>query len=197
MMQIIHAYYPAVYENGAGLYIPKPYAFKRHPSITPGILTRLTRFQTALHDALVASDLAYVQLGKSASLSVCPRPGTALRHVSSEVRRLTADFGDEFSVEDAAACVNVIIRDIDTAEGVRWLSRETGISLAAMAEVGNSPGDVSFMRSAAWSGAPSNAHASVKEIAHDTSPYADGLGLVDILAKLFRLEPETDNSGIS
>jgi hypothetical protein len=191
-MQIIHGYYPAVYESGAGLYLPKPYGFKWHPSITRGILTRLTRFQTVLHDALVDTEQVYFQPGKSASLSVFPHPGIPLRHVSSEVSRLARDFGDELSVDEAATCVNVIIRNLDKAEGVRWLSRETGISLGAMAAVGDSPGDVSFMRLAAWSGAPANAHASLKEMARYTSPYADGLGLVDILAKLFSPEPEND-----
>ena len=34
-MQAVHGYYPAVYENGAGLYIPMPYGFKWHPAIAP------------------------------------------------------------------------------------------------------------------------------------------------------------------
>ena len=130
-----------------------------------------------LHDALVDTEQVYFQPGKSASLSVFPRPGIPLRHVSSEVSRLARDFGDEFGVDEAATCVNVIIRNIDKAEGVRWLSREISVSLGAMAAVGDSPGDVSFMRLTAWSGAPANAHASVKKIAHYTSPYEDGLGL--------------------
>jgi len=147
---------------------------------------QLMRFQTVLHDTLVATEQAYLQPGKSASLSVFPRPGVALWQVSDEVSRLARDFGGEFSVEEAATYVNVIIRGIDKAEGVRWLSRETGIPLGDMAAVGDAPSDVPFMRLSAWSGAPANAHASVKQIAHYTSPYEDGLGLVDILARLPR-----------
>jgi hydroxymethylpyrimidine pyrophosphatase-like HAD family hydrolase len=127
LMQAIHGRYPAVYENGAGLYIPEPYGFKCHPAITRDIQIQLMRFQTVLHDALVATEQAYFQPGKSASLSVFPRTGVALRQVSAEASRLARDFGGEFSVEEAATCVNVIIRGIDKAEGVRWLSRQTGI----------------------------------------------------------------------
>lgn len=140
---------------------------------------------------------AYFQPGKSASLSVFPCAGIPLRHVSSEVNRRVRDLGDDFSVDEAATCVNVLIRTIDKAEGMRWLSRETGISLGGMAAVGDSPGDASFMQLAAWSGAPANAHASVKEIAYYTSPYEDGLGLVDILEKLLTSEPEDNSEKIS
>jgi hypothetical protein len=42
------------------------------------------------------------------------------------------------------------------------------------------------MRLLGWMAAPANAQASVKQLAHYTSPYEDGLGLVDILARLPR-----------
>jgi hypothetical protein len=186
LMQAIHGNYPAVYENGAGLYSPMPYGFKWHPAITRDLQVRLIRFQTVLHDALVDSEQAYFQPGKSASLSLFPCPGVALQQVFAEASRLARGFGDGFSIEAAATCVNVILRGIDKAEGVQWLSRETGIPLGDMAGVGDSPSDVRFMQLLGWSAAPTNAHESVKQIAHYTSPYEDGLGLVDILARLPR-----------
>jgi HAD superfamily hydrolase (TIGR01484 family) len=186
LMQVIHGRYPAICENGAGLYIPEPYGFTWHPAITSTIQSRFRRFQSVLHVALVAADLAYFQPGKSASLSLFPQPGVPLRKVYEEADRLARNFGGEFAVEQAATCVNVVVRGIDKAEGVRWLAGQTGISLGAMAAVGDSPSDVPFMRLAAWSGAPANAHAAVRQIAHYTSPYEDGPGLVDILARLPR-----------
>jgi hydroxymethylpyrimidine pyrophosphatase-like HAD family hydrolase len=186
LMQAIHGHYPAVYENGAGLYIPKPYGFKWHPAITRDLQERLIRFQAVLHDALVDTEQAYFQPGKSASLSLFPCPGVALRQVFTEASRLARGFGDEFSIEEAATCVNVILRGIDKGEGVRWLSAESGIPLDDMAGVGDSPSDVRFMQLLGWSAAPANAHASVKQIAYYTSPYEDGTGLVDILTRLPR-----------
>ena len=186
LMQAIHGYYPAVYENGAGLYSPMPYGFKWHPAITRDLQIRLMRFQTVLQNVLVDTELAYFQPGKSASLSLFPCPGVALRQVFAEASRLARGADGEFSIEEAATCVNVILRGIDKGEGVRWLSRESGIRLDDMAGVGDSPSDVRFMQLLGWSAAPTNAHASVKQIAHYTSPYEDGRGLVDILARLPR-----------
>jgi hydroxymethylpyrimidine pyrophosphatase-like HAD family hydrolase len=188
LMQAIHGRYPAVYENGAGLYIPEPYGFKWHPAITEKTQAQLTRLQTVLHHVLVAADLAYFQPGKSASLSLFPRTSVPLRKLYDEADRLARAFGGACIVEEAATCVNVIVRGIDKAEGVLWLSRETGIPLSAMAGVGDSASDMKFMHLLGWSGAPANAHASVKQIAHYTSPYADGPGLVDILARMMRPE---------
>jgi hydroxymethylpyrimidine pyrophosphatase-like HAD family hydrolase len=186
LMQAIHGYSPAVYENGAGLYSPMPYGFKWHPAITRDLQVRLMRVQSLLHDALVDTEQAYFQPGKPASLSVFPCPGVALRQVFAEVSRLARGFGDEFSIKEAATCVNVILRGIDKAEGVQWLSGETGIPLGDMAGVGDSPSDVGFMQLLGWSAAPANAHASVKQIARYTSPYEDGrgLGLISI-SRLF------------
>jgi hydroxymethylpyrimidine pyrophosphatase-like HAD family hydrolase len=118
-MQAIHSYYPAISENGAGLFVPEPYGFKWHPAI-------------------------------------------------------------------ATATLNMIVRGIDKAEGVRWLARGTGIPLGDMAGVGDSESDLKFMRLLRWMATPANAHASVKQLAHHTPPYEDGPGSVDILARIPR-----------
>ena len=184
LMQVIHGFYPAIYEHGAGLYIPVPYGFKWHPSLTAAVHMQLLQLHSLLHDALVATDRAYFQPGKSASLSLFARPGVSLDEVCREAARLAHQFGDTFLVEAGATCVNVLVRGLDKAEGVRWLSRETGISLQEMAGVGDAQGDMPFMQLLGWAAAPANAHAAVKQMAHYTSPYEDGQGLVDILARL-------------
>jgi hydroxymethylpyrimidine pyrophosphatase-like HAD family hydrolase len=180
LMQAIHGFYPAVYEHGAGLYIPEPYGFKLHPVHTPGIQAQLME----LHAGLVATHLAYFQPGKSASLSLFARAGVTMQEVAHTAERLARQWGDTFLVEEGATCVNVMVRGLDKAEGVRWLARETGIPLYAMAGVGDATGDMAFMQLVGWSAAPANAQASVKQIAHYTSPYEYGRGLMDILTRL-------------
>jgi hydroxymethylpyrimidine pyrophosphatase-like HAD family hydrolase len=186
LMQAIHSDHPAIYENGAGLFVPEPYGFKWHPAITPATQARLAQLQSVLHEALVAADLAYFQPGKTASLSLFPHHGIPLGTIAEAAGRVARDFGGEFIVEESATCLNVIVRGIDKAEGVCWLARETGIPLRAMAGVGDSESDLKFMQLLGWMAAPANAHASVKQLAHYTSPYEDGPGLVDILARLPR-----------
>ena len=184
LMQIIHGFYPAIYEHGAGLYIPTPYGFTWHPSLTPAVQAQLMQLHSILHDALVATDRAYFQPGKSASLSLFARPGVSLHEVYREAERLAHQCGDAFLVELGATCVNIMVRGLDKAEGVRWLSRETAIPLQEMAGVGDAQGDIAFMQLLGWAAAPANAHAAVKQMAHYTSAYEDGRGLVDILERI-------------
>jgi hydroxymethylpyrimidine pyrophosphatase-like HAD family hydrolase len=191
LTQIIHGFYPVVYEHGAGLYLPEPYGFKWHPTLTPAVHMQLMQLHSLLHDALVATGRAFFQPGKSVSFSLFARPGVPLHEVGNEAARLAHQFGDTFLVEAGATCVNVLVRGLDKAEGVRWLSRETGISLAGMAGVGDAPGDIPFMQLLAWAAAPANAHATVKQMAHYTSAYEDGQGLVDIVTRVLHLHDPT------
>src|SRR5215831_7040108 len=189
LMQAIHGFYPAIYEHGAGLYMPAPYGFKAHPVLTPAMQAQLMELYAVLHAALVATDLAYFQPGKSASFSLFPGAGVTMHKVACTAERLVRQWGDTFLVEAGATCVNVMVRGLDKAEGVRWLARETGIPLHAMAGVGDATGDMPFMQLVGWSAAPANAQTAVKQMAHYTSPYEDGRGFMDILTKI-PLSPE-------
>jgi hydroxymethylpyrimidine pyrophosphatase-like HAD family hydrolase len=184
LVQALHGFYPAIYEHGAGLYVPEPYGFKAHPALTPTVQTQLIQLQTVLHNALVATDLATIQPGKVASLSLFARPGISLAEVTRLADRLAHQYGAAFLVEEGVSCVNVMVRGLDKAEGVRWLAHETGIPLQHMAGVGDATGDMPFMQLMGWSAAPANALAAVKRVAHYTSPYEHGQGLLDILARV-------------
>jgi hydroxymethylpyrimidine pyrophosphatase-like HAD family hydrolase len=142
------------------------------------------QLHAALHQVLVATGLAYLQPGKSASLSLFASAGVSLRALSRQASALAREFGNTFRVETGATCVNILVRGFDKAAGVRWLARETGIPLSHMAGVGDARSDLPFMRLLGWSGAPANAQASVKQAVHYTSPYDNGQGLVDILGRL-------------
>jgi hypothetical protein len=187
LMQAIHGFTPAVYEHGAGLFIPEPYGFKWHPVLTPSMQMQLMQLQASLHQALIATGLAYLQPGKSASLSVFAAASMSLQGLSRQTSRLVREFGSTFRVETGATCVNIMVRGLDKAAGVRWLARETAIPLRHMAGVGDARGDIKFMRLLGWSGAPANAHATVKQAVHYTSPYDNGQGLLDILTQLLEV----------
>ncbi|HEY7495221.1 MAG TPA: HAD hydrolase family protein, partial [Candidatus Tectomicrobia bacterium] len=157
------------------------------PALTPAVQTRLMHLQTVLHNALVATGLATIQPGKVASLSLFACPGIPLAEVTHMASQLAHQCGDTFLVEAGVSCVNVMVRGLDKAEGVRWLAHETGIPLQHMAGVGDATGDVPFMQLMGWSAAPANALAAVKRIAHYTSPYENGQGLLDILGRILAI----------
>ena len=75
---------------------------------------------------------------------------------------------------------------INKGQGVRWLSEETGISLAHMWGIGDSTSDLKFLELVGRSAAPANAAAEVQAAVGYVSPYRDGDGVVDILRRWAR-----------
>jgi 3-deoxy-D-manno-octulosonate 8-phosphate phosphatase (KDO 8-P phosphatase) len=76
-----------------------------------------------------------------------------------------------------------VLDGIDKGAGVEWLSRETGVPLAQMAGIGDSPGDLPYLRRVGFSAAPANATDDVKRTVQYVSPFKDSKGVVDILLR--------------
>jgi hydroxymethylpyrimidine pyrophosphatase-like HAD family hydrolase len=81
----------------------------------------------------------------------------------------------------ASQALNIYPKIINKGTGLQWLSEETGISALEMAGVGDSDGDVDFLRLVASPAAPENSTSAVKAIVHYVSAYQTAAGLADIL----------------
>jgi hydroxymethylpyrimidine pyrophosphatase-like HAD family hydrolase len=79
--------------------------------------------------------------------------------------------------------VDIVLDGIDKGAGVEWLARETGIPLAHIAGIGDSSGDLPFLRRVGSSAAPANATDDVKRATQYVSPFENGRGVVDILSR--------------
>jgi HAD superfamily hydrolase (TIGR01484 family) len=180
-MQAIGAFLPGIYENGCGLYFPDGFRFVEHPSITSSMREALAAAKAMLHAQVVKAGLGYFQPGKEVSLSLFPLPGTSLHRLLQAVTDALSDHAAWFTVQTSAACVDVTPAGIDKGVGVRWLSEETGIPLAHIGGIGDSTGDLAFLRLVEKSAAPANATDEVQSAVGCVSPFADGDGVVDIL----------------
>ena len=182
-MQAIGAYLPGIYENGCGLYFPQGYRFVEHPSITRSLREALAAAKATLYRQVVAPGLGYFQPGKETSLTLYPLPGTGVDHLRAAVAQALAAHGagDQVTVQASVSCVDVTPAGIDKGTGVRWLSEEVEIPLADLGGVGDSTGDLKFLRLVGHSAAPANATAEVKASVNYVSPSSYGEGVVDIL----------------
>ena len=183
LMQAIGAYLPGVYENGCGLYFPEGYRFVEHPSITTPMREALVAAKATLYRQVVTPGLGYFQPGKETSLTLYPQAGIGVGHLQESVLEALSghDVADLVTVQASATCVDVTPAGIDKGAGVRWLSEEVGIPLAAMGGIGDSASDIKFLRLVGHPAAPANAAAEVKVSAGYVSLYEDGDGVVDIL----------------
>jgi len=181
LMQAIGAHLPGIYENGCGLYFPDTYRFTEHPRVTEAVRELLIAARATLYRSAVAPGLGYFQPGKEASLTLYPLPGTSVAGLREAVADALSGHADAFAVQASVSCVDVTPAGIDKGAGVRWLSEQTGIALADMGGIGDSPGDLAYLRLVGRSAAPANAAAGVQASVAYVSPYGDGDGVVDIL----------------
>lgn len=183
LMQAIDATYPAVYENGCGLYYPQSYRFQEHPAINAQVREALLRAATRLRRQVVEPGLGYFQPGKQVSLTLYPLPGTSLVTLHQIVSDILGAAGGHLAVHASVSCVDVTPAGIDKGTGVQWLSEETGIPLGAIGGIGDSISDLAFLRLVGRSAAPANAATEVKDLVGMVASMPNGDGVVEILGR--------------
>lgn len=181
VLQAIEGWQPALYENGAGMYFPQGYQFKPSPLITPAQRATLTEILRQLDEAVVRPGLAYWQPGKQICHTLFAHPPHTIAAIQPLVSEIVIAISPDFLAVPAVLALNIHPAGVDKGSGLRWLSQETGIALAEMAGVGDSSGDVDFLRLVGRPAAPGNATADVKTVAHYVSSPENAAGLLDIL----------------
>ena len=181
VMQAIDGWQPALYESGAGLYFPQTYQFKAAPTLTPTHLLKLRVAVERLDRVVVQSGRAYWQPGKSVCYTLFAHPPLTIADLMPEVEAIVAKVSAEFVVTPASLALNIHPMGIDKSAGLQWLAHVTGIDPGEMGGVGDSAGDVDFLRWVGYSAAPANATDGVKAVVGYVSAHPNTAGLHDIL----------------
>ena len=181
VMQAIDGWQPALYENGAGLYFPQNYEFRVTPLLTSPIKSQLRALIDLLDKEIVQKDKAYWQPGKTVCYTLFALGDYSVEALAEEVSTLAEDVSENLAVSIAGQALNIYPRMITKGSGLEWLAEETGIAFTEMGGIGDSDGDIDFMRLLAYPAAPENATVGVKAIAAYVSGYQTAAGLHDIL----------------
>jgi hypothetical protein len=178
---MIGGWQPALYESGAGLYFPQTYQFQTSPHLTPEHLAGLRTIVERLDRALVQKGQAYWQPGKSVCYTLFAHAPLTVADLLPKVEAIVEDISTEFVVTLASLALNVHPKGIDKGTGLRWLAQMTGIDPSEMGGVGDSAGDIDFLRLVGGAAAPANATTEVKAVVDYVASKADGVGLQEIL----------------
>lgn len=181
VMQMIAGWQPALYESGAGLYLPQGYQFRTNPGLTPEHMALLRQALDLLDRDLVTPGRAYWQPGKVVCHSLLAQPPLTAAELLPEVEAVVARLTDRIAVSRAGITINIHPAGIDKGSGLEWLAGVTGINPADMAGVGDSTADIDFLRLVGYAAAPANARDEVKAAVGYVSPQPDAAGLHDIL----------------
>ena len=159
MMQALDVRLPASFENGAGLATRHPYEAWLLPEAEAG--------REALAEAsrlLEERDDVFLQLGKVASLSVfASDDGRTVDDLAAQLRTLLAEQALPLEVDPSTDCVNLLLPGLDKAVGLAALCETLDLPELAVAGIGDSVGDVGWLRRCGVSLAPAGAVPEVRE----------------------------------
>lgn len=179
MLQAIDGHLPAVFENGAGLYVPDTYRFLPHPALSDGRLIPAVREK--LEETIVKSGAAYFQPGKEYSLTLFASDPEDTGRLYELAAAALGDLNQTVDLVYSTSCLNVLPKHVDKGKGIQFLAAETGVDLSHMLGVGDSDVDLQFLSIVGYSAAPANANPGVKSAVGYVSPFRTGKGIRDIL----------------
>ena len=181
VMQMLHGWQPALFENGAGLYFPQTYQFVTTPLLTSERVLRLQDVVQEIGKQIVQTGDASWQPGKSTCYTLFASPERTTSEILSQVQSISQQTPGELMVSVAQEAINIHPLGIDKGTGLQWLAEVTQLPVSQMGGVGDSVSDMAFLKLVGWSAAPWNADGAVKSLVDYVSQKTDAAGLHDIL----------------
>lgn len=181
VMQAIDGWQPALFESGAGLYFPQDYRFETTPLFSPAHADALTAVIAEIDATLVASGRVYWQPGKTVCHSLFARAPHTVSEFLAEAQQIARAISPEIIVKQAKLALNIYPAGVHKGTGLRWLADVTGIPPEEMGGIGDTTGDLDFLRMVGFSAAPANATPDVRRAVGYVSPLPDAAGTRDIL----------------
>lgn len=184
LLQAMDGHLPAIFENGAGLYVPQTYRFLPHPTLdgnNPAADGPIAPVRRRLADTLVRRGVAYFQPGKEHTLALFATDPSQTTSLHEEANAALGDLRQTVDYLYSPSCLNILPRGMHKGKGVEFLAEYTGYDLDEMLGVGDSDVDVPFLRLVGYSAAPCNANDAVKQAAQYVSPQRAADGVRDIL----------------
>ncbi|MBX3142573.1 MAG: HAD family phosphatase [Trueperaceae bacterium] len=144
---------PVSFENGAGFATRRPYKAWLAPAAVAG-----AKRMRELAAVIEGMDHLVLQPGKLASLSVFAADPLVLplEELEAEVTAVLARSGFDMIIDPSTDCMNVLLPGVDKASGFEQLCMEIGVDPAEVAGIGDSVGDVEWLKACAVGIAPSN-----------------------------------------
>ncbi len=94
VMQAIGGWQPALYESGAGLYLPQSYHFQTSPRLTAVQIETLQEIVQRLDQKVVRPGRAYWQPGKMVCHTIFAQPPLTSNDVMPEVKAIVREISD-------------------------------------------------------------------------------------------------------
>lgn len=164
-------------ENGAYLYHPKSDEVIFNPLITNATMSALVLLKNLFHQKLFKS-ICKMELGKEVCISLNP-----IQISIEELFKIIAKEIDHdlLYINHSTTAVDITPKGVDKGSGLKMLAEMEDFDLMNILAIGDSSGDLPFMRLAGIKACPANASDTVKSISDYISPYSTTEGVIDII----------------
>lgn len=181
LTQALGGYLPAVWESGAGLYLPVEYRFLLHPLLDAARLSAFERARRLVAEHLLEPGLAIRQPGKEVSISLYPTERTTLEQVHQVASKALAPLADSYWVQQGLTCVEVLPLGIHKGSGVAWLLERLALGPGQALGIGDAPGDIEIFRATGLGATPANGAPATKAAADYVAAAETTAGVLEIL----------------
>jgi len=185
--QMLGIVMPCVCENGALIYDPVRDVSIRNPAITERHIAAQKEFVRVLESSLAREYPHRREPGKEICISL--NPETPKEQYAEEIPRLYEQIRklidpSLFAITHSASAVDITPAGIDKASGARFLAELTGIPLNEMAGIGDTVGDLPFLKITGLSAAPANCTSVIRNSVDYVSQKPAAEGVLDIISCL-------------
>ncbi len=190
MVRMIGGRMPAIFENGCGLFFPNRSLYDEyewHPSLAePSARLNRDKIREAAGRICRRTGARRV-IGKEVLVSLHPPSSMSVQELHEFVEKNLVEKGIAASVSNSASAVDIAPVGIDKGTGLQWLMQKVGeqfpLDTCNVTGIGDSRGDLAFLRLVGFPAVPANAAAEAKAVARYCSPESDGRGVADIMER--------------
>ncbi|MEM8557818.1 MAG: HAD family hydrolase [Bacteroidota bacterium] len=155
---------PVLFESGAGWFDLTSGTTRWHPALDSAKREALAEVRAFYEDTLVpAHDGLSIDYGKRAQAGFVAPTEAIIQAALPEVEAFVAERCAGFHVFHTEVSVDVVPPGLTKADAMRWVADEEGLSLDALAFIGDTGGDIGALQTVGHGFAPANATPEVRE----------------------------------
>ena len=157
---------PVVFESGGGLFHLPSARVLWNQAFTDRMASDVEALRRWLIEACLHGTSILYDYGKRTQAGVVGPDVAEVQRLVPVVERYVAENFPGFKVFHTSVSIDVLPEAITKVQALRWLAEHQGVSLAEMAYIGDTNGDLEALRAVGYAFAPSNAVPAVKAVAH-------------------------------
>lgn len=165
--QFLGIRYPFVFESGGGLYDLTTNTLTWNPTVTDALTSDIEGIRAWAYDEIFPNFPGSIpEFAKFTDVGLIHRDKIVIDEIHTLATKKISQEYPHFEVYKTDVSVNIIVKRANKGEGLAHLSKMLEVDLSEMAYIGDSSGDIPGLERVGMAFAPSNAHETVKEVAH-------------------------------